>query len=650
MIRLSWSTFRDRWQLFVGATVAVALGVALVQASLLTMISAASPTIPLGLSARDELVLRDAYTGAVSLSGIMMGVSIFVAVFVVGSTFAFTVAQRRQDLALLRLVGAKPRQVRRLLMGEALLLGTLGTILGVLLGVLVARFETWMFARFEFVPDGFTARWRWWIVSVSAAVGIGVAVLGCLSASRRASRVRALDALRDVGVADRVMTPSRWIIGLVAAAGAVVLMIATAISPGESAMDSAIPICLVSVVALSALCPVVVPPIGGLLDAASRALFPRSRLAELVHANLRDGVRRTSSTAAPIILLVGLVVGLAGSIDVIDAGRREEAARTVVGDLVVTTNQPMRRQMDAIGDVRAISEEVPVLVEARVVDSDGAASYEAVEAVAVGAEGYPQIHRLHDVEGELAQLHGDTIAVDRAFASRLRADVGDTAGVRIDGVSRDLTIVAVLSNTMTGPDVLLPLELAPAASDARRFIVQMDHPDRASLAASLTTRGSRPGSEPDVEVSDLDVWVDGAIGNQRQVSQDVLLAILGLATVYIVIAVINTVVIAGADRREEFAIARLTGLTRAQVTLTAVWESLAVVTVGAVLGAAAATTTLIGVAAGVSDVVGARVISIPWTLLVATIAGALLVATGSGALTAWAATSEPAIKVAGARQ
>src|SRR5687768_15313499 len=118
---MSWSTFRDRWQVFVGAIVTVCLGVALVQSSLLTLVSAATADIPAGLSATEARELRDGYDGAVALLGMTVGLAAFVAIFIVSSTFAFTVAQRRRDLALLRLTGAGRRQVRTLLVGEALL-------------------------------------------------------------------------------------------------------------------------------------------------------------------------------------------------------------------------------------------------------------------------------------------------------------------------------------------------------------------------------------------------------------------------------------------------------------------------------------------------------------------------------------------------
>jgi putative ABC transport system permease protein len=114
--------------------------------------------------------------------------------------------------------------------------------------------------------------------------------------------------------------------------------------------------------------------------------------------------------------------------------------------------------------------------------------------------------------------------------------------------------------------------------------------------------------------------------------------------------VVNAVVIAAADRREEFATARLTGLTRALVVRTAMWESLAVVLIGVLLGAAAAATTLIGVTAGVSSIVGTTVVSIPWALLAATALGAAGLVAVTSVLAAVAATRQPPIEVARARE
>src|SRR3954452_13760996 len=105
MFRLSRAGLAERWPLFIGAALTVCLGVALVQSSLLLLISAATFTAPAGLPAADRLRIADEAVAAVALLGVMLGFAAFLAIFIISSTFGFTVAQRRRDLALLRVVG-----------------------------------------------------------------------------------------------------------------------------------------------------------------------------------------------------------------------------------------------------------------------------------------------------------------------------------------------------------------------------------------------------------------------------------------------------------------------------------------------------------------------------------------------------------------
>ena len=121
-------------------------------------------------------------------------------------------------------------------------------------------------------------------------------------------------------------------------------------------------------------------------------------------------------------------------------------------------------------------------------------------------------------------------------------------------------------------------------------------------------------------------------------------------TLYVVIAMINAVVIAAADRRSDFATARLTGLTRGQVIHMALWESLIVVIAGVVLGLIAAGTTIVSATAAVSNVVGISVVAIPWALLGAATVGAVIVVGSVSVLTTLAETRQRPVDVAGARE
>ena len=69
----------------------------------------------------------------------MGGIAGAVALFVVAGTFALAIAQRRRETAVLRALGATPRQVRRLIATEAFLLSVVASGLGLLAGGPLAR-------------------------------------------------------------------------------------------------------------------------------------------------------------------------------------------------------------------------------------------------------------------------------------------------------------------------------------------------------------------------------------------------------------------------------------------------------------------------------------------------------------------------------
>ncbi|MEU0463693.1 FtsX-like permease family protein [Amycolatopsis sp. NPDC006131] len=614
MLRLSWNTFTDRWTLFLGAILTVCLGVALVQSSLLILVSAAT--------AGGEVV------EAVTLLGLTLGISAFLAVFIVSSTFAFTVAQRRRDLALLRLVGGGRGQVRRLLLSEAVLLGVLGTAFGVPLGLLVMRIQTWLLRELGFVPSAFTPRWQDWILGVSAGIGLGVAVAGVLAASRRAAKVRPLEALRETGAAARVMTGARWFFGVLFLAGAVAMAIVSAFAPPEGAIALSINTALAAAVALTALSPLVVPAAGRLAGLVLRG--PLGRLAE---ANLRDGVRRSASTAAPLIVLVALLVAQAGTLATIGKGAEIEQRADIRGDLVVTTTGPS--DLDGPG-VAAVSPQTRVPVSV-VTYSDDDTDTEQGYAAAIDPAAYAATHVRGPEQGSLADLTGPTIAVASGFQP-----VGSTVTARIGDSELDLRVVAVLPATLGGgADFLLPREIVPAAVLSAAPTESIVRLGPGADASALAGRG---------EVTTVDDWIAANSAEQQDTSTGIMTVIMGLSGLYALIAVVNAVVIAAADRRREFAVARVTGLTRAQVVRSAVLESGAVTGIGLVLGGLAATTTLIGISAAAGRIAGQSVLVVPWALIAVVVLGAFAVVGATSAWTALSATRPNPVSLTGAAE
>ncbi|MGY1846116.1 MULTISPECIES: ABC transporter permease [unclassified Blastococcus] len=632
---MSWAGLAERWTLFVGAALTVCLGVALVQSSLLLLISAATLDAPAGLSPVEQMRFDAANVVAVTVIAVTLALSAFLAVFIISTTFAFAVAQRRRDLALLRLVGGGRHQVRRLLLGEAVLLGGVGAVTGVPVGLAVMAFQSWSLAALDFVPDGFTGEWRTWALGVSAAVGVGLAVAGVLVAARRAARVQPLEALRDTGEAAEVMTRGRWVSGLLLTAGATALVVLAPLGGPAGGQAMAMCVSVLAALALTALAPLVVPAAAKLLPVRSSGV-----LARLVRANLRDDVRRSASTAAPLVVLVGLVLGQSGALTSFAVAGQAEQRRTTAADLVLETTGAEGSRAVALDGVATASTEVDVPV-ALTTGTGETAFTEITRGLVVDPAGYEAVHR---GSGSLAALEGRAVA---AGPGALGVSPGDTVGVRVGDVDLGrLPVVAAVPAAMGGgASLLLPAGLVPEqvldSAPSRILIALEDGADAQRVSASLAALGT---------VSALEAWLERSAERGSETNTAILLVVTGLGGLYAVIGVVNAVVIAGSARRREFAVARATGLRRAQVLRMALAESWVVTAIGLLLGVLAAAGTLAAVAATTATVTGTVTVALPWALVAAVGVGAFVVTGITSALTAWSATRPAPVSLLAARE
>ncbi|MGE5156180.1 MAG: ABC transporter permease, partial [Betaproteobacteria bacterium] len=453
-----------------------------------------------------------------------------------------------------------------------------------------------------FVPPGFTGQWRSWVIAASTGAGVGIALLGVLAASQRASRVRPLEALLQTGQATRVMTWSRWLLGLVFLGGGIAMLTLVPAVGGDGALAMSILVCFPLVVGLAALAPLVVPLLGGLLG----IIGGRSAVGHLARANIRHGVRRTASTAAPIMVLVALVAGLAGTLSTVAEAGRQEAARTLVADFVVTADRPIGTELADVAGVRTVSEEMTVPLDVAWVGKNHPDA--PVDALAVDPTAYLRTHHLVPTAGDLRDLHGATVAVRPNDLPDQGWRIGGSLPVLIAGVPTTLRVVALLPTTLTGSSFLVPAGLIPAdPKTPRRYAVQVDSGvDLATVGARLAHFG------PVVTKAE---WIEGIDQDQQRTNLKVMIALLGLASLYTVIAIINAVVISASDRRDEFAVDRMTGLTRAQVVRMALSEAFTVVVAGVMLGGIAAAGTVIGNVIALTKMTGITVLSLPWPLL-----------------------------------
>jgi putative ABC transport system permease protein len=632
MMGMSRAGLAERWPLFAGAFLSGALGVALVQSSLLLLISAATYDPPPGLSEAARLAASDSAVAAVSMLGVILGIATFLAGFIISSTFAFTVEQRRRDLALLRLVGGSRGQLRRLLLGEALLLGFLGAAAGIPAGLGVMNVQGWLLRTMKFMPDDFVGQWRMWILGVSFGTGIALAVAGVLVAARRGSRVRPLDALRETGAAARVMTVSRWIFGLIFLSGAVALIIVAPHGGVDGGVAMAMNVAMPAAAAVAVFSPLIVPLLGRLVPAGGVT-------GALARANLSDARRRSASVAAPLIVLVGLVIGdAAAGASFTTAGVDEMRAQTRA-DLVVEAPGPVGGRISSVPGVAAVSTEATIPGTVTTGSGDERES-ESVMGMVIDPVAYAAAHSSGDA---LTALKG------RAVAAGPGGDVPTHGTMRLALLGADLgelpVVASVPAQLSGGPSVLLPPGVVPASllasAPTLSFVSLADGADPASVRAALSRVG---------EVSAAQDWLRADAEERNSTNNKIFLVIMGLGGLYALIGVINSVVIGAAARRREFAEARVTGLTRSQVVRSALQESFAVTVAGLVLGGVAAGATMATILTTTSAVSGKGTLDIPWGLVAAVVGVALLVTSVTSLITSLSATRQRPVLLLGARE
>ncbi|MFY1691589.1 FtsX-like permease family protein [Plantactinospora sp. WMMB782] len=598
---------------------------------------------------------REAIDNTQTLLPITAVVAGFVSIFLVASTFAFAVAQRRREIALLRTVGATPRQVRRMVLAEALVVGLASAVAGSALGLAAAPpLARWM-VELGLAPSWFTVEVStspaiWVPLLIAFGTGLGVALLGVWAASRRAGDVRPIEALRDAAVDSRTMTSGRWLYGLLALAfGLVTIGWVAVVNPGLVMVPTRyIGVLMFPILAFALLAPVVVKPIARLIT------WPLGRLGGaagmLVRESALTAVRRTAATAAPVLLTVGLSISLLGAAATIDRAKDSGRRNQVVADFVVTpdgtpgVNEAVTERVRAIPGVDVLAA-LPTMVYAR--DDARLADY---EALAVDPAALASTLTLPVDEGDPADLRDDTIVVNDDWG----VGVGETVEVFLaDGTTVPLRVVAVLNTTSGSNDVAyLSTKYAGTAEYAftglaRRIYVSVrDGTDPATVRSALAAATSGLGARA-IPAED---WLGEESSENSQASSLGMVLVLGIAIVFCFIAIVNTLVMATSDRLRDLAILRLAGATPRQVLRVFAAESLLVAGVGVLLAVGASAVNLAGLRLALGQLVGATPVSVPWgTVAVITLVSAALAVLGA-VLPVRLAFRSGAVELAGVRE
>ena len=542
----------------------------------------------------------EAKEAVTAIGGTFGGLALLIAMFVVASTIGLSVLQRQREVALLRAVAATPKQVRRMIRWEALLVGLTASAVGVVPGALLASALGNALVDHGIAPEDLVVRPG--VIPVIAAVASSVltALIAVAAAGRRAARVQPTQALQESATEPRLIGPVRILAGLVALGGALALIsLSAGASNPNTVADAAVGVSFALVLAVAFLGPLV---------ARLAALIIRPLLARtdsvggfLAISNIRASSRQFASAVTPLVLTVALSSTMVFVATTREHASSEQLDKRVTASLVLQSNGPGIPR-SVVDDVRGISGVGTAVGTAATTLGPGLGSkYKTVPAAVVDPENLDRVLDLDVQSGSLSRLGDGRIALSETRADTAHAKVGDRVKIVLgDGADRQAQVVATYKRDLGFGDAVLPTATAAAHMTSPLLDTVLIQTAPGASPAQVQAR-LRPllARYPGLTVGDrqdLAIRVDS-----DRAANDWLFRILAaIVFAFTAIAVVNTLMMIGLHRTRELALLRLIGGTARQVKSMARWEAGILIALGLGLGGAIALITLIPTASVIS--------------------------------------------------
>ncbi len=382
-------------------------------------------------------------------------IALFVGAFLIYNTFRIVVSQRSRELALLRALGADQRQVLGIVLLEAALIGTLGALVGLGFGLLIALGIQVGLPALGIELPGSTLTLLPRTVVVALGVGVVMTLVSALIPARRAAQVEVMEALRDDSAeSPRVLTLRRVIVGL----SILVLGLASLFAGLFADIDFGLsPIVLVGTgiaivfIAVFVISPLFARPVA---QALGRALATLSGIpGRLAQRNAQRSPDRTAATASAVMISITLVALAATLTASIRGAIQDVLANDVAADVTVqfaNATDPTATFAPVVGERLADLEEVGDL--ARIQSSlarlrlDDPSEDSWIEGFIIGMD--PDVTDFaapESVEGT-ARLGVGEMMLDSPIAESLGARLGDVVLVDFpDTGETPLTLVGIVS-------------------------------------------------------------------------------------------------------------------------------------------------------------------------------------------------------------
>ncbi|MFF9626859.1 ABC transporter permease [Streptomyces griseosporeus] len=560
------------------------------------------------------------------------GIAFLVGIFLIINTFSMLVAQRTREIGLMRAIGSSRKQVNRSVLAEALLLGVVGSVLGVGAGVGLAIGLMKLMGQMgmHLSTDDLTVAWT--TPTVGLLLGVVVTVLAAYLPARRAGKVSPMAALRDSGApTDARAGRIRALLGLVltGAGGYGLYLAASADKAKEGSLWLGLGVVL-TLIGFVVIGPLLAGGVVRVLGAALLRVFgPVGRMAE---RNALRNPRRTGATGAALMIGLALVACLSVVGSSMVASATDQLDKTVGTDFIVQsdsgqliTPQAVQAMKQTPGLERVTEYKI---VDADLTTPDGRTTKK--ETINAASPTYAQDLRTETVAGNLADAYRpDSMSVFEGFATEHGLKIGSKVGVRFkDGTTAQLTVRAITSD-----DVVIDKGAMYASIATVAKYVPADRMPLDQLVFATAKDGQQDAAYKALK-SSLHDYPQYTVRDQTDYKQalkdqigqllNMIYGLLALAIIVAILGVVNTLALSVVERTREIGLMRAIGLSRRQLRRMIRLESVVIALFGALLGLG------LGMGWGATAqkllaLEGLEVLDIPWPTITAVFIGSAFV-------------------------
>ncbi|MBT2452965.1 ABC transporter permease [Streptomyces sp. ISL-43] len=515
-------------------------------------------------------------------------ISLFVGVFLIYNTFTMLVAQRTKELALLRAIGANRGQVKRSVLAEALVVGVISAVIGLVAGIgLAVAMRSAIGAFGAKIPAGPL------VVApgtIAAAIGIGVFVtmLAAWLPARRTAKIAPVAAMGSAHlpasakslVLRNSIGGSVTLLGLVAILGG-----ALTGKDGKMMIGAGAFFTMIGIIIL-------LPALSRPVIAAVRPLLEKvfGVAGKLAAQNAVRNPRRTAVTAASLAIGLTLVTALSvlgitmgKAIDRMTTDNLKADYKVSMGDTFGNLDPSVIPALEKAPGVKAVSPQQAG--DLRIGEGEDYRSVSGVNPATIG-----QLLNFDVVGGQLDSLAKGEVAVAEKTAKDSGLSVGSTLKATFDDNQQaDLKVGAIYKDMegMLSPYVIDYNILNKHTEEPylREVYVKMDGGASEKAEKSLV---DALGKNPAITfASQQDIRNE--MGGLINTALNIMYGLLAMALIISVLGVVNTLAMSVYERTQEIGMLRAIGLDRGKVKNMIRLEAIVISLFGAVIGVALGT-------------------------------------------------------------